>query len=1364
MFFKTTVVAMTLTSLLLTTADAGERIVANNSDNQNITFSASVENADALATASYVIQLTKQAKINNTLIGKQQHSELDTINNQQNELITEIKQLEPAAKILQRTRLISNSLYVSMTSETMHAIKQNSNVQNIVKIDDALLSSKAYPTSAKTLTSAKQDSAYVNNEESDDEYIPPVFHNLKVKPANGNVTVAIIGSGVDYTHGMLGGEGTQEAFYDAFSNVSNAWSGFPTDTVIGGFDFSGEGTAYDYNPIEYPVSFEDPYRSFMRYDAGRGTMAASMILQSTPNAKIYSYKVYGATMSGLVRSERSYNVNSALEMAIDPNQDGDLSDRPDILLIDSRPGGIFSFYDEYDEGISGNTVEVHYLRMIAASGTLVVVAAGDHGEVKAYYTGGNRSLVPEAITVGYSEREGGKYSVANHSPIGPTRGKSVLKPDVLAVHSDAKGAIAGTGSGVGEIEADNFLTAARVAAIAANLKDQYPELQAHEIKALIANTARIDVASDIGVAQTGAGSVNPLAASNSFALMYENTLLQPSANFGHVDVGESNGFSREITIKNLTDEVQVYSATSHIQGDKVNNQALSVYFPREIILQPNEEITASISIEVDGKLLSDHPMQKATDFTLDNWNQLALSGYIELNHEGSEKSNIHFPWLIMPRATSEIGVVDQSLTVESYHPQLIAEQTELLLPEHDANWRESAEYDITYSGMQAELTNISETEQTYYLFPAITYKNAPREGRENYKGHVIKAIGGGIYPEQQCLSGSKLSLAFSFFNNFDIPLANHFDRIGFRLVQAKLFNKKTLEVNNYDSTNLDKSSREVGILTQLHVTYDENLQPQTRYLDYSEEYDRYNPGARLKTAELATIVSPNSNTVISNICTDKLYHGEINAQTFEEDMGILVGTDRDAAPGPFSPILVHNFSLSGQLLEETFEQNNDNPDEGIQCPSGTVSDSRGNCIQFYTEETLGVSIEQHLGLENSVDVFCGPVENFITSCSIDHESFIGPITFDSPISNISDSIVCDFDANATTAKCNSINLTFDNGFNTPEWQFSVDFLLLLKNKLSLSDLEGISLLTGIKAKLGHIPHDSSEAVQWQDQLTVGPNQSFKVSFLTDILCGTPVSVTGRAQKPEQCLAGAMLVNPTTGYLGLLNDSSSNVSIKPNQTFSVAENAEIGTKIGKVQTSAPLVVSQLTKILIISQEEGAPFQLSADGTLAVRDPQALDFERKKSYRLLLQPVQGNSFGTQQTIDIAISNANDNAPLQVSNITQIELTVGEVMDGIHISQYFDDLDGNGMRFDSDDLPQGLNLDKGGFLNGTPEKAGEFSSSLVIFDGVNTTLSTLEFNIASAQDTTADSEKSSSGGSMAIAIIFLSIMLRRRISQGI
>lgn len=144
------------------------------------------------------------------------------------------------------------------------------------------------------------------------------------------VKVAILDSGIDYTHRNLGGSGLPADFAAASAAATTIPTGlYPTAKVIGGYDFVGEtwpngALAPDPNPIDAGTG------------AGHGThvadIAAGSSLDGThkgmaPGAKLYAVKVCSSVSSrcsGLA-------ILQGLDWVIDPNGDLDFSDAPDVL-------------------------------------------------------------------------------------------------------------------------------------------------------------------------------------------------------------------------------------------------------------------------------------------------------------------------------------------------------------------------------------------------------------------------------------------------------------------------------------------------------------------------------------------------------------------------------------------------------------------------------------------------------------------------------------------------------------------------------------------------------------------------------------------------------------------------------------------------------------------------------------------------------------------------------------------------------------------------------------------------------------------------------------------------------------------------
>ncbi len=252
-------------------------------------------------------------------------------------------------------------------------------------------------------------------------------------PVTGQgITVAIIDTGIDYTHPDLGG---------CFGMGCK---------VIGGYDFVND----DPDPLD---------------DHGHGTHVAGIVAANgqlkgvAPEARLLAYKVcneYGSCSES--------DVIAALERAADPDGDPMTDDMP--AVINMSLGGRGASDDPLAQATS-HAVD---------QGIVVVVAAGNNGN---YYSIGNPGLVAKAITVGASTKSD---ELASFSSKGPADGYNI-KPDIVAPGVD----INSTAPGGGYIQmSGTSMASPHVAGAAALMLQLHPEWTPARIKALLMNTAQ----------------------------------------------------------------------------------------------------------------------------------------------------------------------------------------------------------------------------------------------------------------------------------------------------------------------------------------------------------------------------------------------------------------------------------------------------------------------------------------------------------------------------------------------------------------------------------------------------------------------------------------------------------------------------------------------------------------------------------------------------------------------------------------------------------------------------------------------------------------------------------------------------------
>ena len=97
------------------------------------------------------------------------------------------------------------------------------------------------------------------------------------------IKVAVLDSGIDYTHARFGGGGTVQAFNDAYFDNVQRDGLFPTSKVVGGYDFVGE--EWPGGPI---APDDDPIDG-----QGHGTAVADIINSVAPGISLYAVRVCG---------------------------------------------------------------------------------------------------------------------------------------------------------------------------------------------------------------------------------------------------------------------------------------------------------------------------------------------------------------------------------------------------------------------------------------------------------------------------------------------------------------------------------------------------------------------------------------------------------------------------------------------------------------------------------------------------------------------------------------------------------------------------------------------------------------------------------------------------------------------------------------------------------------------------------------------------------------------------------------------------------------------------------------------------------------------------------------------------------------
>jgi subtilisin family serine protease len=381
-----------------------------------------------------------------------------------------------------------------------------------------------------------------------------------------NTTIAIIDTGVDYTHPDLGSCTTAEFLGDSCSKVA------------GGYDFV--------NGDEDPIDDQGHGTHVAGIAAGNGTIKGV-----AQNARIMAVKVLDSSGSG---SES--DVIAGIEYAVDPNQDGDYSDRVNIISMSLGGSG------DPDDELS-NAVDT-----AVEKGVVVVVAAGNSGP--SAETVGSPGCAREALTVGAmcKPNQVGNDSYCNEaiayfSSRGPTS-TGGIKPDVVAPGVKICSAL------WGEADEDNLcfdeehvkysgtsMATPHVAGAAALLLQAHPEWSPQEVKSALMATAE-----DLGFeANTqGTGKIDAMRAYGA-----RIATIPQSVSFGFVN---SSFVSRNITVKNLVNysvslNLTVGALTDTLKGVNYSSASLNASY---LTVSGNSQavvlLTVNLSSGMDGVL------------------------------------------------------------------------------------------------------------------------------------------------------------------------------------------------------------------------------------------------------------------------------------------------------------------------------------------------------------------------------------------------------------------------------------------------------------------------------------------------------------------------------------------------------------------------------------------------------------------------------------------------------------------------------------------------------------------------------------------------------------------------------------------
>lgn len=635
------------------------------------------------AYASYIVQLegeplaalyadlmngeqVQSAALNATL-----QAHLATVDQAQLQLVDALSSHE--AEIIYRVQRVYNGVAIHMPSDQIAAIAALPGVQAV------------YPLIPKEPTNARVAQLLE---------APTIWEGIDRAGLTGEgIRIAIIDTGIDYLHTMFGGPGT--GYNENNPTIIGDVPNFPGIKVAGGYDFAGDTynaniDAGNYQPI--PAPDPDPMDC---YGFGHGThvagTAAGYGVQGdgttyggpydnsinfsnlrigpgmAPQASLYALKVFGCAGSSDI-------VDLAIEWAVDPNQDGDLSDRMDVINL-SLGSSYGALYDSTSIAVEN----------AAKLGVIVVTSAGNTGDV--HYAIGSPGVAERAITVAASTLDGtgttpGMYQdggVASFSARGPRRGDHFAKPDVIAPGANIISARRSTGN-QSVSSSGTSMASPVVAGVMALLRQAYaengtPGWRNQELKALLMNTARVPFVRPIdsqpySLLRVGAGRIDLPRALQSQLIAYDATTPeQVSVNFGMVEVLDNSTQVRSILLANKS-TTPITVTVGYIPISTLPGVTIDVSVSKTISIPALGYTTTSVTLTVDAQALTRRPdpTRQLTPINSQQWLDEA-SGYITFSPTSpisTTSPTIHLPILALPRAISALNAMSTSIDISPY--------------------------------------------------------------------------------------------------------------------------------------------------------------------------------------------------------------------------------------------------------------------------------------------------------------------------------------------------------------------------------------------------------------------------------------------------------------------------------------------------------------------------------------------------------------------------------------------------------------------------------------------------------------------------------------------------------------------------
>lgn len=413
------------------------------------------------------------------------------------------------------------------------------------------------------------------------------------------------------------------------------------------------------------------YTGYALGRAGGSGSAAFGVLWSVDNLGAESGVAPGAELvavkvcSAIVARCSGVALLQGLEFALDPNGDGDLSDRVDVINLSlGRPYGL-----AYDEALSMAILGA------GSAGVLVVGAAGESGDKP--YSVNTPGASFGALSVAATSAAGNVLTASARGPNGGTMFYNnelmyaqLIKPEIVAP-GVAEAAHAGSGTRTHTLSGTATATARVSGAAAVLIHATNRQLWQTEIKSRLMNTADPRVFADGGqlapITRVGSGELRLERALSAQAVAWEEHNRGGALSFGFVDAASDTvTLTRRVWVRNLSDRPIHFRIASSFRfpADELRG-AVQLEVDDWLEVPPGVACPLEIKLHIDGSRLSGWYLNSGANGA----NGVALTalefdGYLELTDDADPRNNLSLPWHVLPRRAADVEPATTTLFLE----------------------------------------------------------------------------------------------------------------------------------------------------------------------------------------------------------------------------------------------------------------------------------------------------------------------------------------------------------------------------------------------------------------------------------------------------------------------------------------------------------------------------------------------------------------------------------------------------------------------------------------------------------------------------------------------------------------------------